>query len=272
MPTLPADYDIVSDGRVTIVIRSDWRDSLLDDLRQGFTAVPSEARREHTGRVRHFSYAPSGRDRVLVRRLVRGGVIARLLGDLYWGTARPFRELAAVVKARQAGLNVPDVVAVRAERVWGPFYRFTMVVREIEGARDLMSVADDLGPARRHAAVREVATAVRRMHEAGLYHGDLNIKNILIGAAGDPATVYLIDLDRARMRDVRDPGLDFANLARLNRSVEKWLGGRVTKTDKLRFLLRYLGGRAEVRRVSRRCGAGLWVHRLWWALTGAGRA
>ncbi len=268
MPSLPADYDIISDGSVTIVVRSDWKGALLDDLRTDFSRVGEDRRKSFTGRVKHFSYQPQGApDRVLVRKVVRGGLIAKLLGDLHWGMGRPFRELYAVIRARQAGLRVPEIVAVRATRAWGPLYRFTVVVTEIGGASDLLSLAPILPPAQRHRAIGEVAEAVRKMHEAGLYHGDLNIKNILIAGESD---VYLIDLDRAILRDARDTALDFRNLSRLNRSVEKWLGGRVSRTDKLRFLLRYLGGRDRVRDVSRKCGSGLWLHRLWWALTGAG--
>ena len=271
MPSLPPDYDIVSDGSATHVVRSDWKPLLLDDLRNDFAAVSGDRRRIFTGRVKHFSYQPSGgQERVLVRKVVRGGLVAKLLGDLHWGMARPFRELKAVIRARNAGLNVPEIVAVRATRAWGPFYRFTVVVKEISAADDLLSLAGRLAPPQRHRAIGEVAEAVRKMHEAGLYHGDLNIKNILVADEAGRCVVYLIDLDRAMLRESREAGLDFRNLSRLNRSVEKWLGGRVTRADKLRFLIRYLGGTDRVRDVSRRCGAGLWLHRLWWAITGAG--
>lgn len=270
MSALPADYDIVSDGGRTFVVRADWKAALLEDLRSDFAQVAAEDRKSFTGRVRHFSYRPKGSsDRLLVRRVVRGGLVARLLGDLHWGMSRPFRELAAVVRARKAGLNVPEIVAVRATRAWGGFYRFVVVVREIERARDLLSLASNVGPADRHRAIREVAEAVRRMHESGLYHGDLNIRNILLSDSEGRSTVYLIDLDRAVVRDAREQALDFRNLARLNRSVEKWLGNQVTKTDKVRFLMRYLGGRDRLQEVARRCGAGLWLHRLWWSLTSA---
>lgn len=267
MTSLPADYDIISDGSTTYVVRTDWKPHLLEDLRTDFARVPEDRRKTYTGRVKHFGYLPDGAaERVLVRRIVRGGLIAKLLGDLHWGMGRPFRELAAVIRARNAGLKVPEIVAVRATKAWGPFYRFTIVVKEVGDARDLMSLAPDLQPAERHRAIGEVAEAIRKMHEAGLYHGDLNIKNILLAGRD----VYLIDLDRAILRDGREASLDFRNLSRLNRSVEKWLGRRITRTDKLRFLLRYLGGRDRVRDVSRRCDSGLWIHRLWWSITGAG--
>ena len=74
------------------------------------------------------------------------------------------------------------------------------------------------------------------------------------------------------MAPQRDARLDLSNLARLNRSVVKLLGmhGAVTRTDKLRFLRRYLGARDRIKELSQLCAQGLWFHRLWWSVTGQG--
>ena len=92
------------------------------------------------------------------------------------------------------------------------------------------------------------------------------MKNILTSAEA----VYIIDLDKATLVPHRDDRLDLGNLSRLNRSVVKLMGSRglVTRTDKLRFLRRYLGGREKLKELSRLCSQGLWFHRLWWSLTG----
>jgi tRNA A-37 threonylcarbamoyl transferase component Bud32 len=108
---------------------------------------------------------------------------------------------------------------------------------------------------------------MRRLHEAGVYHADLTMKNILVTADA----VYIIDLDKARLRSSRNEHEDVANLARLNRSIVKLFGPKgapITRTDKIRFLRRYLGGRERVKELSRLCGQGLWAHRLWWTLSG----
>ena len=102
--------------------------------------------------------------------------------------------------------------------------------------------------------------------DAGIYHADLTMKNILLSGED----VFIIDLDKATMTPAPDERLAVRNLARLNRSVVKLFGGKgnVTRTDKLRFLRRYLGGPERVREMAQVCGSGLWVHRLWWALSG----
>ncbi|MBI4566073.1 MAG: hypothetical protein HY716_15410 [Planctomycetes bacterium] len=257
------EFDSIYSGTHLVLVRPEWRPFILEDLLNDFGRIPLEARRGFTGRVEHFSYEPQGAPgRILVRELARGG-LARFAGNIHLGMKRLRRELQAVRRARQAGLNVPEIVACRATHAFGPFHRFTLVVREIPQAQDLLMLAGGASPSERRHIIEGVAGEVRRMHDAGLYHGDLNVKNILMAG---PA-VYFIDLDRATVRMTRDPQLDAANLARLNRSVEKWLRRRVSRVDRLRFLFRYVKDREELRRLARRCAAGLWFHRAWWAVT-----
>ena len=76
--------------------------------------------------------------------------------------------------------------------------------------------------------------------------------------------------DKAMLASGRNERLDMMNLSRLNRSIVKLLGtrGTVTRTDKLRFLRRYLGGTDRIKELSQVCAQGLWFHRLWWSLSG----
>lgn len=258
-------YDTVYSGPHVVLVRPEWRPLLLEDLLADFAAVPAPERRLFTGRVEHFSYRPKDApERVLVRRLARGG-LARVAGDLHLGLSRITSELRAADRARKAGLRVPDILACRATRAVGPFWRFTLAVAEIEGARDLLEALPAAPPADRHRILEDVAAELRRLHQAGVYHGDLNVKNILLRGR----EVFLVDLDRARTRPAREPAMDESNLARLNRSVEKRLAGVVSRLDRLRFLRAYALDRAEIPGLARRCASGLWFHRLWWAIAGA---
>jgi tRNA A-37 threonylcarbamoyl transferase component Bud32 len=182
------------------------------------------------------------------------------------GTGRPLQELRASAAARRAGVSVPEPVAVRATRAFGPWRRFSVVTREVPDASDLLSLAPGLPPSRKRALTLRVADEMRRLHDAGIYHADLTMKNILV--SGDD--VFIIDLDKAVLSVAPDERRAVRNLARLNRSIVKLFDGRgpVTRTDKLRFLRRYLRGRERVRELSTLCGEGLWMHRLWWALGG----
>ena len=261
-------FETVHRGSHTVLIRPEWKACLLDDLLGDFDRVePSRRRLYSHGRVAHFSYLPDNAPaRVFVRNARRGGLIGAVLGGLYTAVERPLQELRAATAARNAGVGVPEPLAVRATRVGGRFYRFTVITREVENAQDLLTFAGGSSTDRKREVLNRVADEMRRLHEAGVYHADLTLKNILLSGTA----VYIIDLDKARIVDHRDGRLDMTNLARLNRSVVKLLGtrGAVTRTDKLRFLRRYLGGRDRIKELSQLCAQGLWVHRLWWSLSG----
>ena len=76
----------------------------------------------------------------------------------------------------------------------GPFYRGWIVTSAIDGARayiDVFTVADR---AARAALLSAAGHAIRDLHDAGVFHPDLNGHNLLIDA--DEA-VAMIDFDRA---------------------------------------------------------------------------
>jgi tRNA A-37 threonylcarbamoyl transferase component Bud32 len=251
-------------------VRDGWKASLLGPLRESFASVAHAERTVHAdGRTPHFAYAPDGAPgRVLVRRAVRASA-ASILGDKYVSAERFFHELQSNSDAQRKGLSVPEIVAARLTRV-GLFWRYMFVVREVADASNLLSIARGAPPVVKRKLARELGAAVRRMHDAGVYHGDLQLKNILVSGAENGSHIHFIDFDRARFESRRDESLDEANLSRLNRSVEKFLAqaGGVTRTDKMRFLLAYAGDRESAHRLARRVGRTLWLHRIWWWVTG----
>ncbi len=269
-------FEVLEKGPHTVIIRPEWKAWLLEDLLDDFRRVDRSERRSYAhGRVAHFSYRPLGAPaRVFVRTLARGGLIGGMLGGLHLGVRRPLRELRAAEAARRAAVAVPEPIAVRSTRAALVFRRFTVVTREIEEAPNLLTLLPLLPAARKRRLIERVADGVRRLHEAGIYHGDLTLQNIL----ADDRSVYFIDLDNALLKTRRVESLDLTNLSRLNRSVEKLFGTRgcVTTADRLRFLRRYLegdshgarGDRGRLRDMARGCATGLWFHRLWWSLSG----
>lgn len=158
-----------------------------------------------------------GAQRLVLRHYRRGGLIARLSADRYiWrgeAATRPFRELRLLALMQAQGLPVPAPVAACYRRQ-GLGYRGDILTAYLP---DTESLAQRLG---RRAVTGDTWQAVgrclRRFHDAGVWHADLNAHNVLL--AGE-TQVHLIDFDRGRLRK---PGLwRDANLVRLRRSIEK---------------------------------------------------
>ncbi|MEJ8568519.1 3-deoxy-D-manno-octulosonic acid kinase [Elongatibacter sediminis] len=154
----------------------------------------------------------------VLRQYLRGGQVARFSRDRYIFTgyrrSRPMREVGVLAYLVRQGLPVPRPLGAICRR-YGPTYQGALITRRIEGAEPL---ADVMGQQACDDPVwATIGVTIRRMHEAGVVHADLNARNILV--AGD-SRVYLLDFDRAVLK--RGAGQRYrANLERLKRSLVK---------------------------------------------------
>jgi serine/threonine protein kinase len=112
---------------------------------------------------------------------------------------RPFRELVVTEEVRRRGIPTVEVYAACVERSWGPFYRGWLVTRQLQGSQDLWTAVQDGGLRKVGAnqVLQAVATSLRALHREGVYHRDLNLKNILVRCEPDGVRGYIIDFDRA---------------------------------------------------------------------------
>jgi len=185
--------------------------------------------------------------RVLVRRARRGGLIGRFVPDVFCGRCRPFGELQVAERARARGVPTPEVVAASRTTLLGPFYRGAVYTKELTGTSDLQSYLasvtqcpDATSLRRKRDTVREAGRVVRVAHDAGLYHADLQLRNVLVRHDVTPA-VFLVDLDKAVWREPLPRRSRIMNLLRLSRSAAKAArsGLCITRTDVIRFLEGY---------------------------------
>jgi 3-deoxy-D-manno-octulosonic-acid transferase len=174
---------------------------------------PTPGGRGSAGFVAH---GPHG---LVLRHLRRGGLVARWSQDTYFGRraerSRAMREFALLAQLRRAGLAVPRPLAARMQRVGLLRYRADLIVERLPGARTLAECLTT-GPALPAAHWQAVGAAIRRLHDAGVDHVDLNAHNLLLDTGG---RAWIIDFDRCRLRA---PGRwRAANLERLARSLRK---------------------------------------------------
>jgi 3-deoxy-D-manno-octulosonic acid kinase len=156
---------------------------------------------------------------LVLRHFCRGGVPGRFIRRDYVYTradaVRSFAEFRLLHKLFRKGLPVPEPVAAGYSRRGQLFYHAAIIVRRISGATPLSEFASPSCVSSWHAA----GACVRRFHDAGVFHADLNCMNILVSDQ-----IYLIDFDRGRlMPSGRGGDWKAANISRLERSVNKTL-------------------------------------------------
>ena len=168
-------------------------------------------------RGRGTTHFVRSRDRRLVlRHYHRGGLISLLSSDRYiWrgeDQTRPFAEWAITYRLHRAGLPVPAPIAARYIR-HGSTYRGDIITERLPTVGSLAECLA-LGALSILTWI-SVGRCIRRFHDFGVCHADLNAHNVLLSEE----TVYLIDFDRCQLRRAglwRD-----TNLVRLRRSLEK---------------------------------------------------
>lgn len=161
----------------------------------------------------------------LVRGYRHGGTLRHLTGDFFFTwPPRPFKELAITEEVRRRGVPTLEVLGAGVERVGGPIYRGWLITRELKDARDLWDAlqhglyCEDDGT----GLLQAVARSVRYMHRQGVYHRDLNLKNIMVRREEKQITGYIIDFDKAELFAGELPAHRIQrNLRRLLRSVCK---------------------------------------------------
>lgn len=195
------------------------------------------------GRGATLFFTVDGREYAL-RHYRRGGLAAKLSSDRYlWrseSTTRSFAEWHLTYHLAHAGLPVAPPVAARYQRS-GLTYRADLITERLIGTLSV-AAAIELGAVPIITWV-DIGRCIRRFHDLGVCHADLNAHNILLGTQGG---VHLIDFDRATLR--RGGLWRDANLVRLRRSLDKLTDalppGRVTEADWHSLLAGYREGAA----------------------------
>lgn len=199
------------------------------------------------GRGETFGVA-LGPTRAVVRHARRGGLVARVLDDWYAGPPRFLRELGVSRHLAEAGVPTPAVLAGVAYLA-GIGCRADVATARLDG-QDLATLCSGLAAPEgeaRAAVFRAVGRLVRRLHDAGYVHPDLQLRNVLVARSGAGPTAYLLDVDTCRRLARGREVARALNLGRFFRSWTKWNrpgGARLTEADREAFELGYREGGA----------------------------
>lgn len=231
--------------------------------RRGRGAVPSVSLRRDT--------------HVVLRRYQHGGLLGGLTGSLYLGPSRALEELHVTARAESMGAPVPHVLCLALWPAFGPFWSALIGTREERSARDLLEALLSAPSAEaRRELLREVGEAVRRLHDAGVDHRDLQLHNVLVSDDSGRRRIVVVDLDRAvyHARGGLPARLRARNLGRLTRSAVKagLFRGPIGRRELAAFVGGYTGRdrrlRAALRGWIRSEQWKLALHRLGYRLSG----
>ena len=154
----------------------------------------------------------------VLRHYYRGGFIGKFNKDSYWFTTqqntRAAREFSLLQTLEQLQLPAPKPVAYRVIR-HACYYRADLLSTRITAAEDLVAILTQ--QPLDEAVWSAIGATIRRFHDNGIYHHDLNAHNILLDKQ---FKVSLIDFDRGEQR-ANKHSWQQANMARLLRSFRK---------------------------------------------------
>lgn len=228
-PSVPPGYRDLRLGGVLARVWSPAAEWAMSVLATGASlhewAEARSDREEARGRGRVHAVpapvaGPDGRERWAVRHYRRGGAMALHMQDRYLrtGRPRPFRELSASVAARQRGVRTPAVVAGAAYPD-GIYYRCDLATEWIPDAPTLADILHrEDGTSGWSTAMASAGSLIRELAEAGVFHVDLNARNILLAQDDTP---WVVDLDKARILRGPSPTAGERMTARLTRSIVK---------------------------------------------------
>lgn len=240
---LPPGFSLTPKGKAILIVRAGWERILLPlggKSREELAAVAPGAEYLR-GRGRPLVLKIEGK-RLVIRRYRHGGLLRGLTGELLAGGGRPLRELAVLERARTDGIPVPLALGVFLYPALAGTVRGELVTECIPDSADLLSMLQGARASSGEAAeiIRPAGRLIARAHQAGLYHADLNLKNILIRKSASGTEAYLLDLDRSFFRPQLSRPEKARNLLRLYRSYLKMaFPERADPRPALRFLLAY---------------------------------
>ena len=213
----------------------------------------SSGGRGPTGLLELGTSAPRAR----LKRLRRGGLAGPIWRDRFLGRSRILSNLTGPLEARRRGIPTPEPLLLLA--IPGPpgLWRGWLATEDLP---DAVPLERWLGTPEEPAIVREAMRIVRRMHDAGIEHRDLNLGNLLVRPSSGGHDVVVLDLDDAR---IHAGALGFAARRRALRRLER---STAKRTGRPSFDGWYVAYAADDLELAARLASGRVIDRMWIAV------
>jgi len=154
----------------------------------------------------------------VLRKYRRGGLVSKFNKRAFLFTSqertRPWQELKLLETMRALDLPVPKPIGGIYRTQYG-FYQAELLTETIKDAEDLFDIIKS--DRKKQVPWQEIGKVIKRFHQHGIYHSDLNCHNIMIDAQN---TIWIIDFDKCEQRQTRKTWMQ-SNIDRLKRSLDK---------------------------------------------------
>ncbi len=114
------------------------------------------------------------------------------------------KEGKIALELRRRGVPVPVVLAFGTERRSGQLKRDLLVTKEVQNGKPLYDFVREEYPKlsfhSKDKLIRTFAAFIKQLHDAGAFHKDLHLGNVLIQRAEDNDRFVIVDVDRVRLK------------------------------------------------------------------------
>jgi len=154
---------------------------------------------------------------LVVRPLMHGGFFRHITGKNFISPARTLREIEISTFLISRGVRSPEILGSRILEK-GFFCNIDVITRLVPDSTDLLAYLEadryDCGQ-----VLMEAGKIIKTLHDLGVYHSDLHIKNLLLDSS---RSIWVLDLDKAYRFSILPDFFKRLNVKRFVRSLEKW--------------------------------------------------
>jgi len=255
---LPAGFSCCREGSKIVIFKAEWEGELKKVARLHSERLKKEypGIQYLRGRGRPL-LVPFPRSRVVIRHYHHGGLLRGITRDFLGSVSRPLAELGMLEAARRAGVRLPVPLGLILAPAFGGLIKADLLTVFIGDGIDLLTYCKGWRPGSGYKLIQRkfevaalAAKEIKKMHLAGFYHADLQLKNLLLQNRAGDRKIFVLDFDRAYRAASLTRREITKNLLRFYRSFRKirMLNPDLRRRDALRFLAEYAPDDKDFRR------------------------
>ncbi len=179
---IPIGYKIFQDKKSLFILKEGF-EKLTDSLdwkrpSQILSQYPLHP--IHRGRGRAVRIPYDDVRGIFVKKLVHGGLLGNLFKD-FFSRKRILGDLINAHSLKIEKLHAPEIIFLIMRKKVGPFYEGYIGEEFLENTWDLIEMSKkDNWSDNKNQVLHAVASELKKLHDKGFYHLDLNAGNILI--------------------------------------------------------------------------------------------